>query len=115
MNLIPKTMSKKPTYYQLISIPELTCHFYSTDLKEVEDTKVTYEDIWPNDIFVIEPGTDHILTKCRHCGNPNTQQREDAYGIPTGIYCDDCYENHYPYRKDRYDYLGAGERLEDDY
>lgn len=41
--------------------------------------------------------------------------REDAYGIFTGHYCDDCYENNYPYRKDRYDYFGAGERLDDDY
>ena len=40
----------------------------------------------------------------------------DAYGIPTGFYCSDCYENNYPYRKDRYhDYLDAGEYLEDDY
>lgn len=41
--------------------------------------------------------------------------RSDAYGIFTGHYCDDCYENNYPYRKDRYDYEGAGERLDDDY
>ena len=28
--------------------------------------------------------------------------RNDAYGIYTGLYCDDCYKNNYPYRKDRY-------------
>lgn len=40
----------------------------------------------------------------------------DAYGIPTGFYCKDCYENNYPYRKDRYyDESYAGESLEDDY
>jgi len=42
--------------------------------------------------------------------------RHDAYGIPTRYYCDDCYENNYPYRKDSYyDYLNAGEYMEDDY
>jgi hypothetical protein len=43
-------------------------------------------------------------------------ERSDAYGISTGHYCDDCYENNYPYRKDRYyDESYAGERLDDDY
>jgi hypothetical protein len=28
--------------------------------------------------------------------------RADFYGIFTGIYCNECYENNYPYRKDRY-------------
>ncbi len=28
--------------------------------------------------------------------------RYDNYGIPTRYYCDDCYENNYPYRKDNY-------------
>ena len=39
--------------------------------------------------------------------------RNDAYGIYTGLYCDDCYKNNYPYRKDRYhDESYCGERLE---
>ena len=43
--------------------------------------------------------------------------RNDAYGIFTGIYCDDCYNSgdssKYPYRKDDYhDPMYAGERLE---
>ena len=39
--------------------------------------------------------------------------RNDAYGIYTGLYCDDCYKNNYPYRKDRYhDEAYCGERLE---
>lgn len=29
--------------------------------------------------------------------------RRDAYGISTGPYCNECYENNYPYRKDEYD------------
>ena len=32
--------------------------------------------------------------------------RKDAYGIFTGIYCDDCYDSdRYPYRKDSYQHL----------
>ena len=39
--------------------------------------------------------------------------RNDAYGIYTGLYCDDCYKNNYTYRKDRYhDEAYCGERLE---
>lgn len=44
--------------------------------------------------------------------------REDAHGIYTGHYCDDCYENNYPYRKDKYPTMednGYGEYLESDY
>jgi hypothetical protein len=57
---------------------------------------------------------------CRGCETTKEESyvelRQDAYGIPTGYYCDDCYENNYPYRKDRYfDKSYAGERLEDDY
>ena len=41
--------------------------------------------------------------------------RNDAYGIYTGLYCDDCYKNNYPYRTDRYhDEAYCGERLEPD-
>tara|TARA_R100001530_G_scaffold113476_1_gene80463 strand:+ start:255 stop:515 length:261 start_codon:yes stop_codon:yes gene_type:complete len=41
--------------------------------------------------------------------------RTDAYGIYTGLYCDECYKNNYPYRRDRYyDPAYAGERLEPD-
>ena len=42
--------------------------------------------------------------------------RRDAYGIFTGIYCDDCYNSDkYPYRKDGYhDPMYAGERLDPD-
>ena len=41
--------------------------------------------------------------------------RTDAYGIYTGLYCDDCYENNYPYKKHRYhDESYCGERLEEE-
>lgn len=46
----------------------------------------------------------------------SVEMRHDAYGIPTGYYCDACYENNYPYRKDNYFDPGyAGERMDDDY
>ena len=39
--------------------------------------------------------------------------RYDFYGIFTGLFCNDCYENNYPYRRDDYfDESYAGERLE---
>jgi len=41
--------------------------------------------------------------------------RVDAYGIYTGLYCDKCYKDNYPYRRDRYhDESYCGERLEPD-
>ena len=41
--------------------------------------------------------------------------RADAYGIYTGLYCDKCYKDNYPYRKDRYyDPAYAGERMNPD-
>ena len=39
--------------------------------------------------------------------------RCDAYGIYTGLYCDECYKSNYPFKKDRYfDPAYAGESLE---
>ena len=29
--------------------------------------------------------------------------RCDYWSIYTGMYCDDCYENNYPYRRDNYE------------
>ena len=41
--------------------------------------------------------------------------RNDAYGIYTGLYCDKCYKDNYPYRRDRYhDESYCGERMEPD-
>jgi hypothetical protein len=63
-----------------------------------------------------------ICCKGRDCQKTNedvdayVELRHDNYGIPTGYYCDDCYENNYPYRRDAYyDYLNAGEYLDEDY
>lgn len=74
---------------------------------------------------------EHEHLTCRGCGKTDDLSdwenpidafkyhhwvRHDAYGLYTGIYCDDCYENNYPYRKDEYyDPLYAGERMDDDY
>ena len=60
---------------------------------------------------------------CRHCGKtmeetPNLflEERYDYYGLSTGHWCDGCYENNYPYRRDAYyDYSNAGEHMDDDY
>ena len=43
-------------------------------------------------------------------------QRSDYYGIPTGMYCDECYDGvGYPYSKMKYfDPSYAGEQLEPD-
>lgn len=52
------------------------------------------------------------------CSDKHAQPRCDAHGIPTGSYCDKCYDTNYPYRKDKYPTIethGYGERLEDDY
>ena len=39
--------------------------------------------------------------------------RTDHYGIYTGLYCDKCFKDNYPYRRDDYfDPAYAGERLE---
>lgn len=64
---------------------------------------------------------DTICCKGRNCSNTTETEeayvelRSDAYGIPTGYYCEDCYETNYPYRRDNYyDWLNAGEYLESD-
>jgi len=54
----------------------------------------------------------------KECESTQVEERFDAYGLSTGYYCDNCYDNNYPYRKDRYptiEYDGYGERLDDDY
>ena len=51
---------------------------------------------------------------CRSCEEQEGDMRYDFYGIATGNYCDECYDNDYPYRKDRYptiEFDGDGERL----
>jgi len=89
------------------------------------------------DSYHISPSTDDQCYTCdgtgevesTYCGSCQAEAmmtrpidyhqwaRKDAYGIFTGLYCDDCYddEEKYPYRKDDYfDPSYAGERLYDE-
>ena len=77
-----------------------------------------------NDIYIRDYGEEEYNDEyydddqiyCR-CGNNDAKIRLDAYGIPTGHWCDKCYysdNGNYPYRRDRYDYIGMGERLEEE-
>ena len=51
---------------------------------------------------------------CRSCRDKEGHLRHDTDGIPTGYFCDECFETNYPYRKDAYhDYLNAGEYLDE--
>lgn len=70
----------------------------------------------------LEIGSYYVVKNhaCRGCQKykDDTQERSDWYGISTGYYCEDCYENNYPYRKDRYptqEFDGYGEQLEEEY
>ena len=66
-------------------------------------------------------GLPSLHCKGRNCDKNDTnddsiQERFDAYGMSTGHYCENCYENNYPYRRDRYyDPSFCGERMDDDY
>lgn len=81
--------------------------YESYDLEDCEDF-INYE-LKKDDAFITE------FTPCRGCREEEGYLRHDWYGIPTGNYCDSCYENNYPYRKERYatqEYDGYGERLD---
>lgn len=54
------------------------------------------------------------MAHCNGCGAECYDMRYDNYGIPTGVYCDDCYDGpEYPYRRDDYFDPGyAGESLD---
>lgn len=79
--------------------------YESYELEDCEDF-VQYEGI--ENAYIIE------FIPCRSCREKEGFLRHDAYGIPTGEYCDECYESKYPYRKDSYyDYLNAGEHMDE--
>jgi len=78
------------------------------------DDHIEREQIHPSDYYILQ------IHSCRGCqeDKDDVQERSDAHGIFTGHYCDDCYENNYPYRKDFYPTIethGYGERLDDNY
>lgn len=73
------------------------------------------EDVIEYD-FSFETHTIIRVIPCRGCDSTDVDERYDYYGISTGYWCDDCYENNYPYKKERYateEYDGYGERLND--
>ena len=86
-----------------------------TDKAKAEAEAKSFTEMFGDEFFV-EEGTDYITDKCRGCESVYSTQRSCAYGTFTGHWCEDCYNSSkYPYRKDRYDYEGNGERLDDDY
>lgn len=75
---------------------------------------VYQEGIIEDSFYTVE---EHACRGCQSC-KPTVEERHDYYGITTGHWCDDCYENNYPYKKERYatvEYDGYGERLRFDY
>lgn len=56
-----------------------------------------------------------IPCRGKNCDSRDTVERFDYYGISTGYWCDECYDNNYTYRKDAYyDPSYAGERMDED-
>jgi len=91
-------------------------------LKEYIKSKIQKDEQFADGgIFDDEEEDFYIHCRGRNCDkttrtDDTISERSDAYGISTGHYCDDCYDNNYPYRKDRYyDESYAGERMDDDY
>jgi hypothetical protein len=105
--------------YQVLTEDRYGCPVLQQWFSSAEEAAKCKEDcqrFWPESNFWIEEGTDHVVEKCRGCGTVHASECFDAYGIHTGYWCLNCYTStKYPYRKDRYDYQGAGERLEEDY
>lgn len=72
------------------------------------DTDYPDKEIW------CEHECDFVVPRCRPL-EYHKWARSDAYGIYTGIYCDKCYKNNYPYKRGRYhDPSYCGEQLEPD-
>ena len=93
-------------------------------LKEVKDRNEMFKDCDHYILEYVDNGSLEVgyirdLFHCKGCRTIiDVYDRHDYYGIFTGHYCDYCYENNYPYRKDRYptmEYDGYGDYLEDDY
>lgn len=97
-------------YYKAINTK--TDETIETPFSDELDEIIEYEGWLWGDYHVIE------VFKCKgkKCQSTETSQRYDYHGITTGHFCDDCYENNYPYRKDAYPTIethGYGDRLED--
>lgn len=107
----------KVKFYQIVNISEFYCCTWTDNLEDAEKELKGYEETWPNSPFEIIEGTEYIRHKCRGCETPYADEKWDAHGITTGIWCEQCYNSDkYPYRKDKYPTIendGYGEQLHD--
>ena len=93
--------------------------FFVNNIKTGEKACFPYEEDIENFLLDVNPDEWSGIFReigCRGCleYKDDTQERFDFFGITTGYYCDGCYENNYPFRKDRYptiEHDGYGERL----
>lgn len=90
-----------------------------SEVREVEEEFPAAEDMkgWHKfDGQLIMCSDVHSCRGCQTIGH-EVEERHDAHGITTGQWCDACYNSSkYPYKKEKYyDYLDAGEYLDDDY
>ncbi len=106
---------KTETIYQILvetNMSEKLVQWF--DDKDKADAELKeLEEMFPEETYRIEEGTDYIYVKCRGCETVHTDMKYDSYGIETGNWCDECYNSDkYPYRKDNYfDPAYAGESL----
>jgi hypothetical protein len=79
-------------YYGLYLNNKLVASSY-----EMEDLEEIKKRHYPFAIIKVVHG-------CSGCGTfkDDVKMRYDYHGIPTRNYCDDCYENNYPYKKHNY-------------
>ena len=109
-------MKAEKTIYQIIKetrIGEKLVIWYDDETQAKTELQ-ELETMFPDENYRIEEGTDYIYKKCRCCQSVYAEMRFDHYGIETGVWCDDCYNDpsEYTYRKDAYfDPSYAGEHL----
>jgi len=110
-------MNKKDeTIFQVINMEDDSMVNWFDSREDAENDLKERAEMWPDTPYEIYPGTNYIYTKCKGCGTVYAEMRSDHYNIPTGYYCDECYNDSskYIYRKDDYfDPLYAGERMDE--
>lgn len=80
----------------------------------IKNDDFDFEDL--NETPLGIPCRGHDCNKNTKDEDSSIKMRYDAYNFPTGYYCEDCYENNYPYKRHKYyDYFEAGEYLDNDY
>lgn len=118
VNELQELRGNNKKIYQLMCInnewPELVQWYDNKD--DADNALNDYQNNFPEENYFIEEGTDHIKDKCRGCDTVDADEKYDAHGITTGIWCKSCYNSSkYPYRKDKYPTIethGYGERLD---